>query len=193
MRAITVISLLLSLLACVPVSQHPVTPHDPTAMDSRLYGVWYWAEKDEYGYVHIGTDWKTGLLRLVMLDHRADGRLSRSEYQGHSSMLAKCRYLNLQEVRDDGVDEDYLIVKYVIDGQGLGVAMMEDKILREDIQQGHLAGTVDKSTERITASGQALQAYLGAKDKALFPEMAFLTRLPQPASMIPVAAPADKQ
>lgn len=191
-RSSVVLCLLLSLTACVPLSQHPVKPHDATTMDSRLYGVWYWADDDEYGYVHIGTDWETGLLRLVMLDHRADGRLSRDEYQGHSSISAEHRYLNLQEVTDDGVDEDYLIIKYVIDGQGLGIAMMDSEVLREDIEKRRLAGMVERNSERITASGLALQAYLAAKDKTLFPKTAYLSRLPWPAPTVPVETPVVK-
>lgn len=180
MRIVAVCCLFLSLLACVPVSQHPVTPPDGTAMDTRLYGVWYWADEGEYGYVHIGIDRESGLLRLEMIDHRDDGRMSLSEYQGHSSLAGGHRYLNLQERKDAGPETDYLIAKYVIDDQGLGIALMGDGVLRKDIEEGVLAGTIAKSQERITADSKALQAYLQQKDAVLFPEMSYLKPLPRP-------------
>lgn len=193
MRFSAVFCLLVSLLGCIPVSQHPVTPHDATLMDTRLYGVWYWAEDNEYGHVHIGIDSDSGLLRLEMIDHRDDGRMSLSEYQGHSSQAGAHHYLNLREVKDCDVNADYLIVKYVIDAQGLGIALMEDDILRKDIEQGSLAGTNDKSSARITADSKTLQRYLQQKDSALFPRTAYLKRLPRPEPTVAVQTNARAQ
>lgn len=186
MRLITTIAMLLLVMACVPVSRQPVTPHDAGGLDSRLFGAWYWAADDEYGYVHIGTHWKTGLLRVVMIDHRADGRLERNEYQGHSSQVDGHGYLNLQKIHSGGADADYLIVRYVIDDQGLGIALMEEEQLRKDIEQGALAGTIDGASERITADSRALMAYLLQKDAQLYPSSVYLKPLPRPA---PTLAP----
>jgi hypothetical protein len=102
MRYLLVTVILVSLLGCIPYSDNPLTAPDEQNIDSSIIGTWYWKEKDENGYIHIGIDEKSKLFRLVMLDFYKDGELEASEFSGHTYSLKVNRYLNLKEVsRED--------------------------------------------------------------------------------------------
>ena len=170
------------VLSCIPYSDNPLTAPGAEKVDSSLLGTWFWKEENGSGYIHIGLDRKSKLLRLLMLDFKSDGELEVSEFSGHTSSLDGNRYLNLKWLRP-AQDEitGYMFVKYVVSPGFLGIALMDSEAAETAIKQGSLKGIVkeeDKSSSvRITEGQEKLQKFILRKDKELFPEMKYVKKL----------------
>lgn len=176
--------LLVVLTACVPYSNLPLTPPDKDAIDPSVLGTWFWNEAQEAGYIHIGLDERSGLLRVMMLSFDGEMELDVSEFSGHTSTVSGNRYLNLRWVRPAEEDSGYLFIKYDAKGDKLGIALMDSDAVETAIERGSLQGEVKKanwtSTVRITAAETDLQQFVLRHDKELFPEMKYLPRLHLP-------------
>jgi hypothetical protein len=184
MRYLLVTIILVSLLGCVPYSDNPLTDPGEQDIDSSIFGTWFWKEKDENGYIHIGIDEKSKLLRLVMLDFYKDGELEASEFSGHTSSLEKNRYLNLKEVSHEDEPAGYIFVKYSVNDEKLCISLIETDAVKKAITNGSLNGEVKKeqwsSSIHITEEKKKLQQFILQNDKALFPETKCLRKLKTP-------------
>ena len=190
--------LLVFLTACVPHSSNPLTPPDKDAIDASIFGTWFWNEQDEAGYIHIGRDDESGLLRVMMVSFNSVLELDVSELTGHTSSLSGNRYLNLQWVRPAPDESGYMFVKYDVAAEKLGISLMNDDALETAIEQGVLQGEVKRqkwaSSVQVTAAQADLQQFVLSHDEALFRETNYLPRLnlpPMPSETPPQSGSAE--
>jgi len=185
MRYLSTLLSVVFVLGCVPYSDNPLTAPTKEQIDASVLGTWFWKDENESGYVHIGLDEESKLLRLIMLDFDRDGDLEASEFSGHTSSLEGNTYLNLKWVRPKQ-DEitGYMFVKYIASSDSLGLALMDSKVAEKAIKNGLLKGQVKKgnwsSSIHIEEGQKELQEFFAWKDKELFPEMKHLPRLELP-------------
>lgn len=192
--------LLVFLLGCVPYSDNPLTDPDKATIDFSILGTWYWKEERESGYVHIGLDKESKLLRVIVVEFDKDGGLGVSEYSGHTSSMGDKAYLNIKEVRPPGEQQGYLFVKYRIQGERLGISIINNQAVVAAIKDGRLKGRIQESkwfsSPQITESQQALQPFILKNDKELFKDEARLHRLNLPHAPVqptPDATTAPKR
>ena len=67
--------LFLSTLGCVSDSKNPLTNPDKEQIDASILGTWAWEDEKESGFIHIGLDKRSKLLRLIMVDFDKDKAL----------------------------------------------------------------------------------------------------------------------
>lgn len=186
MRYFWVAIIAISLMGCVPYSDHPLTDPGRKNIDASILGTWFWKDDNESGYVHIGIDEKSKLLRLMMLDFDKDGELEVSEFSGHSSALENNKYLNLKWAQPADALAGYIFVKYNVSQKRLGISIMNTDVVEKAIHNGLLSGSVKKgkwsSSIQITEGQKKLQQFILRSDKALFPEIKYLPRLQLPNS-----------
>ncbi|GMQ97389.1 MAG: hypothetical protein BMS9Abin15_1106 [Gammaproteobacteria bacterium] len=185
MRYFLLTFLILLLLGCVPGSDNPLTDPDKEKIDLSLLGTWYWKDENESGYIHIGLDEKTKLLRIIMSEFNKDGNLKSSELYGHTSSLQGNNYLNLRWVRQEQAENaGYLFIKYTVGPDSLGIALMNNGMVKEAIKAGSLKGKINEgrwsSSAYITEDQSKLRKFVLRNDKELFPEMKYLPRLKLP-------------
>ena len=184
MRYLIPLSLIFAL-GCIPYSDNPLTAPGTEEIDSSIFGTWFWKNDKASGYIHIGLDRKSKLLRLLMLELERDGELEVSEFSGHTSSLGGNRYLNLKWLHP-AQDEPsgYMFVKYVVRPDSLGIALMDCDVVETAIEKGSLKGKVEKHGEslsvRITEEQEKLRKFILQKDKELFPEMKYVKKLVLP-------------
>jgi len=185
MRYFSILLSVVFVLGCVPYSDNPLTAPNKEQLDSSILGTWFWKDENESGYVHIGLDEESKLLRLIMLEIDRDGELEASEFSGHTSSLEGNKYLNLKWVHPEQ-DEiiGYMFVKYTASTDSLGLALMDSEVAEKAINIGSLKGQVKKgnwsSSVHIKEGQKELQEFIVRKDKELFPEMKHLRRLELP-------------
>ncbi|MGD9365978.1 MAG: hypothetical protein PVH87_09795 [Desulfobacteraceae bacterium] len=198
MRCIVIAIAMLVMFGCVPSSDNPLTEPDKDLMDGSILGTWFWQDEVESGYIHIGLDHETKLLRLLMTEFDRDGTMEASEFAGHTSAIKGRRYLNLKYVHpaEEGVS-GYLLVKYDLKDRRLGIALMDNGTVEKAIKNGRLKGVVEKgkwsTTVRITEAPQRLRAFVLKNDSVLFPEMTFLPKLSLPKTPVERAVPKGEQ
>jgi len=173
------------LLGCVPYSDNTITDPSKGKLDSTIFGTWFWREKNESGFIHIGIDEEPKLLRLMMIVFGRDGKVTASEFSGHTSSLEGNNYLNLKS-RSSAEAETigYMFVKYKVSQDSLGIALMGYEVAKNAIKDGTLKGQVKEgnltSSVLITEGQKKLQEFILRKDKELFPEMIYLQKLQLP-------------
>lgn len=181
MRYLLPILMVVSLLGCVPYSDNPLTDPSEQVLDSSISGSWFWKEDNESGYVHIGLDKESNLLRVVMLEFDKNGELNVSEFSGHTSSWEDNKYLNLRWVCPADENPGYLLVKYQVRDERLGISLMDGSVAEKAIKDGLLKGEVgddDRSWSiHITEEQGKWQQFIGRNDKELFREMVYLRRL----------------
>jgi hypothetical protein len=190
-------SLLLALLtACVPYSSQPLTPPDKDTIDPLVLGTWFWNEEHEAGYIHIGRDEESGLLRVMMLSFNSVMELDVSELAGHTSTVNGNRYLNLRWVRPAEEASGYMLIKYQATAEKLGMSLMDNDAVEAAIEEGKLQGQVKKekwtSSVQITAGQEELQQFVLSHDKELFGEIKYIPRLNLPPMPSEAAAQSGK-
>ncbi len=173
------------VMGCVPYSDNPLSPPGKEQTDSSLLGTWFWKSKKESGYVHIGLDKRTELLRVLMVDFEADGEMEVSEFSGHTSSLEGKRYLNLKWLRPSEEGRTgYMIIKYLPGPESLGIALMDRTAAENAIKKGSVKGKVTRgelsSSVRITEGQEELRKFVVGADKELFPEMNYVRKLRLP-------------
>ena len=177
--------LIIVLSGCVPYSDSPLTVPGKEQIDSSIFGTWFWKDENESGYIHIGLDEESKLLRLLMLEFERDGEIEVSEFSGHTSSLEGNTYLNLKWVRpaQDKIT-GYMFIKYVVSPGSLGIALMDSKVAETAIKKGSLKGKVKKdggsSSVRITEGQKKLRKFILREDKELFPEIKYVKKLDLP-------------
>ena len=184
MRHLLTILLLVLATACVPYSTHPLTPPDKVGLDQSIFGTWFWNEERESGYIHIGRDEKSGLLRVMMLSFDSGMELDVSEFSGHTSSLNGNQYLNLQWVDPPDEGSGYMFVKYTATADKLGISFMDSDPITAAIEQGVLQGEIKRqrwaTSVQVTAAPTELKQFVQNNEKELFPEMKYLPRLNLP-------------
>ena len=185
MRYLLILFSIVFVLGCVPYSDNPLSAPNKEELDSSILGTWFWNDENESGYIHIGLDEESELLRLMMVDFDRDGELEASEFSGHTSSLNGNKYLNLKWVRPvkDEVRE-YMFLKYTVSLHLLCIALMDKGVVEKAINNGSLKGEVkyDKwsSSVHITEGQNKLQEFILQKDKELFSEIKCLPKLKLP-------------
>lgn len=184
MRIFLLLMLLIPISACVPQSKNPLTGFDRDAMDTSVFGTWFWKDERHSGYLHIGQEKESGLLVLMMVKLDSSGKIDVTQLQGHTSLLGELRYLNLKLVAPiDGIS-GYIFLKYVIEDEGLGLVFMDPSIIKKAIEDKELDGRVEledrTSSVHLTETSNKLQQFVVEHDQELFSEMNYLSRLVLP-------------
>jgi len=182
MRYLIGMMLVLLLTGCGVYSQYPVTSYDKTQIDSKLYGSWFWQEKDDSGYIHIGLDDQNERLKIVMVGINREGEINIMEFEGHSSTLGENHYLNLKQIQPvEERNEGYMIIKYFIKSNMLNIGIMSDIAVTEAIQakvlQGKIEGKKYIQNVFVSEKEEVLQKFLSTHDSVLFPEMKALEKV----------------
>ena len=181
--------IVLTLTACLPTSENPVTNPGRPATDADLIGTWYGAleDGDDALYLHVlrsDTDEEDeapdGMDMILVADAEDDDGGWAILY-ALSAQFDDHGYLSIEFKEDSGepVDEDfhgYHLYNYRIEGKDkdiLRIRPIDEDELEELIETGQLAGTITKqqfSTDvRVTASQQDLTHYFETLDpEALF-------------------------
>jgi len=185
MRYFILLLSILFLSGCIPYADHALTEPNKEQIDPSVLGTWFWKDKDESGYIHIGLDEETKLIRLIMIEINKSGRLKSTELSGHTSSLKGNKYLNLKWVHpEDDKSTGYMFMKYSVTSDGIGLGFMNGEVVEKVIKAGSLKGKVEKgkwiSSVYITEGSKKLQKFIIKNDKTLFPEIKYLPRLKLP-------------
>jgi hypothetical protein len=188
MRYLATLFMVIFLGGCVPYSDNPLTDPNSEKIDAAILGIWFWNEKSDSGFIHIGLHKESKLLQVIMIEHDKDGTIDVSEFNGHISSLGNNKYLNLKWVRPADEPKGYLLIKYSKEGESLAISLLNAKVIENAIKEGSLKGTVGKEkyaySLSITEEQKKLQQFVLKHDKELFQEKNNLNRLklPQPNS-----------
>ena len=184
MRSLGTLLVLLWASSCVPYSDNPLTAPGVQDIDKSICGTWFWRDGDEQGYVHIGLDDESKLLRIVMLELGKGGQLDLSEYSAHTSLLGNNRYLNLKPLRAAGSDNGYIFVKYATSAEFLDISLMDinfvEKAVRDGLIKGALSEKAMYSSAHITDTSRNLQSFFLKYDRDMFKEKKRLHKLNLP-------------
>jgi len=185
MRYFMILLSMLFLSGCIPYADHALTEPNKEQIGPSVIGTWFWKDKDESGYIHIGLDEETKLIRLIMIEMKKDGRLKSTELTGHTSSLAGNTYLNLKWTHpENDKSRGYMFIKYSVASDGLGLGFINSEVVEKAITAGSLKGKVEKgkwlSSVTITQGSKKLRKFIIKNDKTLFPEMKYLPKLKLP-------------
>ena len=157
-------------------------------MDTALYGTWFWRDGNETGYVHIGLNKESELVRVIMIELDGDEKLEVSEFTGHTASVGHNKYLNLEWVCPSRKTTGYMFVKYQVEGDSLGVSLSANDVFVRAVRNGVLQGAVEKgkmvTTVHITEEQSKLQRFIRENDRELFREMNYLHRLYVPTMSV---------
>lgn len=189
MRYVTVLLIVVSIMAfslfgCIPHSDHPLTKPGAQQIDASIFGTWFWRDNNDSGYIHIGVDDKTKLLRLMMVGLESDGEMEVLELTGHTTALKGNTYLNLKWVRPADEVSGYIFVKYDVKDGFLGISFMDSDVVEKAIKNKALNGAIEEGellpSIHITDAGVKLQRFFLDNDKALFVDTKYLPGLTLP-------------
>jgi len=181
MRYLAIVVMVIFLGGCVPYSDNPLADPNSEKIDTAILGTWFWNEENDSGFIHIGLNKESKLLRMIMIEHDKDGTIDVSEFNGHTSSLGNNKYLNLKWVRPSDEPKGYLLIKYSTEGESLAISLLNAKVVENAIKGGSLKGTVGKGKDAcslsITEEQKKLQQFVLKHDKELFQEKSNLNRL----------------
>jgi len=181
MRYLAIVVMVIFLGGCVPYSDNPLADPNSEKIDTAILGTWFWNEENDSGFIHIGLNKESKLLRMIMIEHDKDGTIDVSEFNGHTSSLGNNKYLNLKWVRPSDEPKGYLLIKYSTEGESLAISLLNAKVVENAIKEGSLKGTVGKGKDAcslsITEEQKKLQQFVLKHDKELFQEKSNLNRL----------------
>lgn len=167
---------------CVPYSDNPLTEQGSSQVDSSILGTWYWEKNDENGYVHIGLSEQAKLINLCVVEFNNKTTIKIVEFSGYTSTFGKLTYLNIK-VDNDSQNEPlphFILLKYLLEGESLGIATMETSVIQNAIKVGNLAGVVSENwlpVVHITEEQEKLRKFIIQKDSDLFPEIMFMSKV----------------
>jgi hypothetical protein len=184
---ITLMSFLVTLMwGCLPYSDNPLSDPFKEPLDRSICGTWFARDKEEVVYLHIGEDFESKLLRVIMIDVHGDQNMDVSQLIGHTTEIGGNKYLNLQWARPSSEPAGFMFVKYTSDGDRLGIWVSNTSVLTDAVKKGRLKGSVDGKSSyadvRITENQDGLRRFVTVNDNELFDEMHFLKRLRLPDS-----------
>lgn len=185
MRYFLIALVIMFTMGCVFDSENPLTDPNKEQIDTSLLGTWFWVDEKEHGFIHIGLNEKSHLLRVLMVDFDKDRELEASEFIGHTSLLEGKKYLNLKWVYPPQKDvSGYIFVKYTVSSDSLGIALIDSDAAEKAIKNGALIGRLktDKWSYpvHVTEGQKKLRDFIIRNDKELFPEMKYLQKLELP-------------
>lgn len=185
MRYFMILLSMLFLSGCVPYSDNALTQPHKEQIDSSVLGTWFWKDGDETGYIHIGLDKETDLLRIIMVEMQKSGTLKSTEFTGHTSSLKENNYFNLKfKDPEDEKSTGYIFIKYHVTSNKLGLGFLNSEVTEKAIEAGALKGKVEKgkwfSSVTITQDQKKLQKYILQNDKALFSQMKYMSKIKLP-------------
>ncbi len=188
MHYATILFMVIFLGGCVPYSNNPLTDPNCEKIDAAIVGTWFWNERSDSGFVHMGLNKESKLLQIVMIEQDKDGTIDVSEFNGHTSSLGNNKYLNLKWVQPSDEPTGYLLIKYSTQGESLAISLLNAKVIENAIKEGSLKGIVGRGKYTyplsVTEEQRKLQQFVLKHDKELFQEKSNLNRLslPQPNS-----------
>ena len=186
MRTLSILLTVILLSGCVPYADTPLTDSGVQPIDAEVLGTWYWNDKGDSGFLHIGLDEAAKSLKLILVEWGKNNELVTSEFSGHTSNLKGMRYINLKPIRPEGEATGFLLIRYVIKKNALGISLMNTQAVTKDIESGTLKGEVIRenltSAVHITASQEMLRRYILEHDSSLYTDTKFLSRLSLPSS-----------
>ena len=185
MRYFLIALAILLVMGCVFDSENPLTDPNKEQIDTSLLGTWFWVDKKENGFIHVGLDEKSHLLRLLMVDFDKNQEVEVSEFLGHTSSLEGKNYLNLKWVYPMQEDvSGYIFVKYAVNSDSLGIALIDSDAAEKAVKSGAIKGTLKKDKwsypVHVTEGQKKLRDFVIRNDKELFPEMKYLHKLELP-------------
>ncbi|MEE8239286.1 MAG: hypothetical protein V3R13_04285 [Nitrososphaerales archaeon] len=176
-------ALALFLVSCQPlVSVNPLSGSHDFPADARLEGIWNMISKENDSFfnlvfvpiddslmkvdvVHYNYEWGPGLSGPVIWSRY---RVFRTEIDGSQYLNLKPTALGyMGEAVEEPEEPDYWLVEYEISEDGsLTIWLVSDGVLKRDIKDGKVAGTVKLSGEVIvTDNSENLHDYFrGAED-----------------------------
>lgn len=182
-RSLSAALILLWISGCIPYSDNPLTAPGVQEMDSSIYGTWFWKDDDDHGYVHIGMDNESKLLRIVMLEFDDSRQLDLAEFSAHTSSLGNNRYLNLK-LRSDDNNSGFTFIKYAVSADSLDVSLVDADLIEKAIRDSLVKGTLSKdamfSATHITDTSKNLQPFFLKYDKDIFKKKIRLYKLNPP-------------
>jgi len=176
-------ALALFLVSCQPlVSVNPLSGSHDFPADARLEGIWNMISKENdsfFNLVFVPIDDSLMKVDLVHYNYEWGPGLSGpaiwSRYRVFRTEIDGSQYLNLKptalgymgEAVEEPEEPDYWLVEYEISEDGsLTIWLVSDGVLKRDIKDGKVAGTVKLSGEVIvTDNSENLHDYFrGAED-----------------------------
>jgi len=176
-------ALALFLVSCQPlVSVNPLSGSHDFPADARLEGIWNMISKENdsfFNLVVVPIDDSLMKVDVVHYNHEwgpgLSGPVIWSRYRVFRTEIDGAQYLNLKPIALGSVGEaveepeepDYWLVEYEISEDGsLTIWLVSDGVLKRDIKDGKVAGTVKPSGEVIvTDNSENLRDYFrGAED-----------------------------
>lgn len=182
---VILLSLLIFISGCIPFFDHPLTDADKSKIDADIIGTWFWKDRNETGYIHIGLVQDTNLLKIILLEVDQNNKIKTTEFWGHTSSLAANKYLNLKSIHPENNISGYLIIKYQTSKFALTMSLMSTTKISKAVNDGLLKGELSDSglmaSVRISAEQRKLQDFILKNDATLFKETTCLQRLRLPA------------
>lgn len=157
------------LTGCVPESENPIAPMDPSKTDARLWGTWLSTEEDGYLVAHVFAT-EAGAMTFSVAEHGVEGLGEVETYDGHVTHLESGDYINAVVT---GEEAGYVIGKYKItDKDHLSVWFPESAALVQAVKDKKLAGTITDDggipDVRVTATSEQWQAFLAQAPQEFF-------------------------
>ncbi|SPD75457.1 hypothetical protein PITCH_A630002 [uncultured Desulfobacterium sp.] len=180
MRYIRLSLLIFMFSGCIPYSENPLTAPGEQGLDQKIMGSWYYHDRDETVFLHIGKDSKTKGLRLVMAEFHKDNEIVVYVFVGHTSLVGDKTYLNLRWDQPDEQDKGYLFAKYNMKGEQLGLGLIRADSVETAIREGKIRGKIGEGEEAsviITDSPERLRGFFQKHDKELFEQIQYMKRL----------------
>jgi|GEM_PF-5846042 len=183
MRTILVLLSLVLFAGCID-SENPITPARPGSLDPRLLGTWYWKDKDDAGFLHIGKSDTPEYITIIVIEDRKDGLLSMDQYRAHGSRIGSATYLNIHQSGSKKEKTKYIFVKYRIDKDMLLYSFADHRVKEHDIRATTIKGVLTNNHEVIaadnaavmTAGSEEIVRYLKKHDKRVFREFRGIVR-----------------
>jgi hypothetical protein len=168
----------LALSACVVGSYQPITPLQQATINTALLGTWLpvaapgnkahtGPTRTGYHLYHVGEHEDGHSYRIQDIRLDGNGYLKSDEIIGHGSVVNGQRYLNLISV-DEG-KQAYILVRYVVEQDGLVLYSVNDDVYKQHLQAGLI--TEDPKEEGIiTMPSDKLYNYMAQHGSAVLSE-----------------------
>lgn len=183
MRLALGISCLFLLAGCIPCSDAPLSQPGAQVPDAALMGMWTHTQGPETVTLHFGLAGDPRQITIVMTETDRAGKLDSSTMSALTTKAGDRNYLNIRFGDENAAEPGYLFVKYVVDGDTLGIAIIDSDAVSKGIQSGEIEGEVSAgewaSTIRIREAPGKLLVFLDGHDEELFPEMQYFHRVRQ--------------
>lgn len=169
-------------------SKEPISNWGAEEIDSNLIGTWILDDNDdsEFEFIHVGYT-HSDLLTFMLIGFEENGSLKQIELEGFNSTVDNSKYLNLRflSVAETGIIDDYpnyIIVKYQLQEDTIGLAILSETSIKRAITEGVLQGVRGGmlSETVIESPQEELQEFLRTHDKEIFEDYIYLRKFYSP-------------